>query len=73
MNESLPIKQRWRAEQGKEFAYITINSYGKVRITKAYEHGNSAEDSLWENGDYFRIAEAQNFADMLTIFLKNRI
>lgn len=67
------VTPRWRAKQGGEFAYLTINSYGKVRVNKSYDYRHTPEDSLYESGDYFKVSEATKFAEILTIFLKNRI
>ena len=71
--ETKIIPPRWRATQGGEFAYITINSLGQIRITKSHDNRSFAEDSLWENGNYFRVSEVHNFADILKTLIRNRI
>ena len=71
--ETKIIPKRWRAEKGSEFAYITINSFGNVRITKGWDYRHPAEDRLYESGNYFRICEVHKFADILTALFKNRI
>ena len=72
-NEALPIKSRWRAKDGEQFAYITINSFGQVHITKAYDNRNPAENKLYESGDYFQMSEVHRFAEILKTIIKNRI
>ena len=67
---SLP---RWRAKDGEQFAYITINSFGQVHITKAYDNRNQAENRLYESGDYFQMSEVHRFAEILKTIIKNRI
>ena len=72
-NDTLPIKERWRAKEGEQFAYITINSFGQVHITKAYDNRKQAENRLYESGDYFQMSEVHRFSEILKTIIKNRI
>ena len=71
--ETLPVKPKWRAKEGEQFAYITINSFGQVHITKAYDNRKQAENRLYESGDYFQMSEVHRFAEILKTIIKNRL
>ena len=71
--ETSPIKQRWRAKEGEQYCYITINPFGVFRITKTFEHDKQVDKELWNSGNYFMIEEAPKFAKLIKEIFKNRI
>lgn len=62
-------KQRWRAKRG-ELYYFVDNALG---ISSYKEEFDSADNSLWNSGNYFRTEkEAQKYADEFKRMLKGR-
>lgn len=70
--ETKIIPERWRAEKGAEYTYITISPFGDFRINKAFDYRHPQDERLYDSGNYFRKSEVAKFNDILKAIFKNR-